>query len=303
MGPFTDIVQSSATMPRQTQVAIIGGGVIGVATALSLAQRGIPVVLLEKGIIAGEQSSRNWGWCRRTGRDSRELPLIIESMKLWERMNEVTGRETGFRISGIAYATESEKSLERYSQWAELAREHGIDSRIIGRKETEALSPGLTRTLRGGLYTALDGRAEPQKAVPAMAEKARELGAVILQNCAVRKIETSNGRVTGLVTEKGRIDCQALVIAGGAWSRLLCAGIGITLPQLKVRSTVLRTTPVDAEIEAAIAYSDFALRKRMDGGYTVASLAGSIADIVPDSFRFFRKFLPSLSTEWRSIKL
>jgi sarcosine oxidase subunit beta len=69
-----------------------------------------------------------------------------------------------------------------------------------------------------------------------------------------------------------------------------------------VRSSVFRTSPIESGVEPAIAFSDFALRKRLDGGYTVASLGGSIADIVPDSFRFFRDFLPSLSTEWKSLR-
>lgn len=303
MGPQTDSVRSSPTLPAKTQVAIIGGGIIGVSAALYLAQRGIPVTLLEKGVIAGEQSSRNWGWCRHTGRDTRELPLIVESMKQWAQMNALTGRETGFRTTGIAYAAEKEENLEKWREWANLAKEHGIASEVIGSKQAEELAPGLKRSLFGALYTAADGRAEPQKAAPAIAEKARELGAVIMQNCAVRQIETTNGRVTAVITEQGTVKCDAVVIAGGSWSRLICSGLDVSLPQLKMRSSVLRTTAVEAGIDAAIAFSDFALRKRMDGGYTVASLSGSIADIVPDSFRFLPKFIPALRTEWKSVRL
>ena len=69
-----DHVFSDTEIPKQTAVAVIGGGIIGVATALELAERGIDVTLLEKGVIAGEQSSRNWGWCRQMGRDPREIP-------------------------------------------------------------------------------------------------------------------------------------------------------------------------------------------------------------------------------------
>lgn len=301
MRPVTVKVATADQLPQQTRIAIIGGGVIGVSTALFLAERKIPVALFEKGEIAGEQSSRNWGWCRQTGRDSRELPLIVESMRLWQGMNERTGRETGFQVTGIAYATETEEQVSVYADWIKIAREHGIETNLLASKQAADLTPGLTRKLAGGMLTPLDGRAEPQMAVPAMAAKAQELGADILQNCAVRGIETTNGRVSAVWTEKGRVPCEAVVVAGGAWSRLILSQFDAHLPQLKVRSSVFRTAPLEGGVEPAIAFSDFALRKRLDGGYTVASLGGSIADIVPDSFRFFRDFLPSLSTEWRSL--
>jgi len=302
MGPIIDKVATADRLPPETKVAVIGAGIIGVSTALFLAERGIPVALFEKGEIAGEQSSRNWGWCRRTGRDSRELPLIVESMRLWDGMNERTGRETGFRVTGIVYTAEKEQEVERYAQWIKIAREHGIETELLNSAQAASNAPGLTRSLKGGMITPLDGRAEPQKAVPALAAKAQELGAVILQNCAVRGIETTNGRVSAVLTETGRVACEAVVVAGGAWSRLILSNFDAHLPQLKVRSSVFRTAPIDAVIDPAIAFSDFALRKRLDGGYTVASLGGSIADIVPDSFRFFRDFIPSLSTEWRSLR-
>lgn len=302
MGPVTDKVANSDRLPQETKIAIIGGGIIGVSTALFLAERGIPVALFEKGEIAGEQSSRNWGWCRRTGRDTREMPLIVESMRLWEGMNERTGRETGFRICGIVYAAAKEQEVERYAEWIKIAAQHDIKTELLSSRQIAKLVPSLTIPSAGGMITPLDGRAEPQKAVPAMAAKAQELGAKILQQCAVRGIETKNGRVSAVLTEKGRVNCEAIVVAGGAWSRLIVSEFAARLPQLKVRSSVFRTAAFDGGVEPAMAFPGFALRKRLDGGYTVASLSDSIADIVPDSFRFLRDFIPSLSTEWRSLQ-
>ena len=74
-------VESDEALPERSAVVVIGGGIIGVATALELAERGIDVTLCEKGEIAAEQSSRNWGWCRQMGRDPREIPLILESFR------------------------------------------------------------------------------------------------------------------------------------------------------------------------------------------------------------------------------
>ena len=160
---------------------------------------------------------------------------------------------------------------------------------------------------RGGchsaLYTPSDGRAEPQKAAPAIAEAARAHGAGIFTQCAVRGIETEGGRVAAVVTEKGRIACGAVVLAGGAWSRLFCGNLGLRLPQLKVRSTVLRTAPLEGGPECAAIDGGFAFRKRLDGGYTIAGGFNTVHEIVPDSFRFFCDFLPALKAEFGTLKL
>src|SRR5207237_3983380 len=103
MAPRVDPVRSDEILPARADVVIIGGGIIGTSTALFLAEKGIPTVLCEKGHIAGEQSSRNWGWVRKMGRDPREIPLIIESLRIWERLDKMVEAETGFRRSGILY--------------------------------------------------------------------------------------------------------------------------------------------------------------------------------------------------------
>jgi glycine/D-amino acid oxidase-like deaminating enzyme len=106
-----------------------------------------------------------------------------------------------------------------------------------------------------------------------------------------------------VVTELGSVACSGVVLAGGAWSRLFCGDLGIRLPQLRVRSSVLRTGPVAGGPEVAAWLPDVAYRKGLDGSYTIAGAVASVADIVPDSFAFFREFLPALRTEWRRTKL
>src|SRR3712207_9054959 len=76
--------ESSPSLPPQADVVVIGGGVVGVFTAYYLARRGVSVALLEKGRVAAEQSSRNWGWCRQQNRDARELPMATQSLDLWK---------------------------------------------------------------------------------------------------------------------------------------------------------------------------------------------------------------------------
>ncbi len=303
MGPPTDPVASDDAPPARTGVVVIGGGIIGSSAAFFLARQGIPVVLCEKGVIGGEQSSRNWGWCRKMGRDPRELPLIIESLRLWREMNEMVGAETGFRTTGILYLCDTDAEIARREAWLEHARQYQLDTRMISSDEVAALMPGASRPYKAGLFTPSDGRAEPQKAAPAIAAAARKLGASVLTNCAVRGVETEGSRVTAALTEKGRIVCDAVILAGGAWSRLFCGNLGLRLPQLKVRSSVMRTAPLEGPPETAASSADFAFRKRLDGGYTISKLSSGVAEIVPDSFRFFGDFLPVFRLERRSFRL
>jgi glycine/D-amino acid oxidase-like deaminating enzyme len=302
MGPVVDAVEADAVQLKRADVVVIGGGIVGVSTAFALAQKGISVVLCEKGHIAGEQSSRNWGWVRKTGRDEREIPLIAESLRMWEGMNKAVGAETGFRACGILYTSQTEADDAYHEDWLRRAEPYQLGTRRLNADEVAGLLPGAARRYRGGMYNPTDGRAEPQKAAPAIAAAAQRLGAVILTGCAVRGVEQTTGRISGVVTERGRIDCDAVVLAGGAWSRLFCGSLGITLPQLKVLSSVMRTAPVEGLAETAAWTYEFAFRRRMDGGYTIANGHGNVVPITPDTIRFARQFLPALKAEWKSVR-
>ena len=303
MGPYVDSIISDEVMPAATGVVIIGGGIIGTFAALTLAGRGIPVVLCEKGYIACEQSSRNWGWCRQAGRDEREMPLIVQSLQLWRDMNRLTEADTGFRQCGVLYVGESDADEARFAAWAEMAKPYDIGTRIVRGAELAALMPGASRSYAGGMHVPTDGCAEPQRAAPAIARAAQRQGAVILAHCAVRGIERAGGRVAAVITERGRIACDAVILAGGAWSSLFCASLGIRLPQLKVLSSVMRTAPIDAGPNPCTYLDEVGYRKRRDGGYTLAKGAGFVAPLVPDSLRYLRDFLPTIAKERDSLRL
>jgi glycine/D-amino acid oxidase-like deaminating enzyme len=304
MAPQPDKFESDITLPERATVVVIGGGIIGVSTALELAERGIDVVVCEKGIIAGEQSSRNWGWCRQMGRDPREIPLMLESMKAWRGMKERLGADAGYRECGIVYLCKDELELAAKEHWLEThARPHQLSSHLISGEKAAEMLPGGNVNWHGALYTPNDGRAEPQKAAPAIAAAARAQGAKIFTHCAVRGLEKAAGRISGVVTEKGTIACDAVVLAGGAWSRRFCGNAGVDLLQLWTINSVTRTKPIDAGLEHSASGNRFGIRKRVDGGYTIAHNHYSVVDIEPDSFRQFRAFLPALGAEWKDLKL
>jgi glycine/D-amino acid oxidase-like deaminating enzyme len=299
-----DPVYSDTELPKKTAVAVIGGGIIGTMTALELAERGIDVTLIEKGVIAGEQSSRNWGWCRQANRDIREIPLMLVALDGWRAMNERIGVETGFRQCGIIYLCATDQELATRERWYEQnARPLNLATRMVSGAEAAELQPGSTRRWKGALFSYADGRAEPFIAAPAIAHAARKRGAKILTQCAARGLETSAGKVSAVITEKGRIACDTVVLAGGAWSRRFLGNLGIPFPQLTVVNSVMRSKPIDTSLERSCSAAKFAICKRQDGGYTIAHRHLSVADIVPDSFRLFREFLPALKVDWSGLRL
>ncbi|MEA2745820.1 MAG: hypothetical protein QOG25_4191 [Acetobacteraceae bacterium] len=302
MSPPVEPVASDPTLPDRTDVVIIGGGIIGVSTALFLAEKGIAVALCEKGCIGGEQSSRNWGWCRTMGRDEGEIPLAMESLRLWRDMNRRTSRETGFRQSGIMYLCQTDAEIAAQQSWLGQASQYQVDARLLTGTELEAVMPGASNSFIGGMHTPSDGRAEPALAAPAIAEAARDHGATIFTNTAVRGVEQAAGRISSVVTERGRIACQSVVLAGGAWSRLFAGNAGLDLPQLKVLGSAFRTKPLNGP-ELSAAGSVFAFRKRLDGGYSIARRNANTAEITPDHFRLLQDFLPRLIHNRNEIRL
>jgi glycine/D-amino acid oxidase-like deaminating enzyme len=297
-------VASDSILPATADVVVIGGGIVGVTAVFDLARHGVKVVLLEKGLIGAEQSSRNWGWVRQQGRDRRELPLIIQSLAIWDELQNGHGIDLGFRRTGLLSLTRDATELARWRRWAINGRAAGIPVQELSPHDAEAaFSSRSARPWLGGLHTPTDAQAEPALAAPAIAEAARRAGATLHQQTAVRSLETSGGAVAGVVTEKGRIATRAVLLAAGAWSSLFLRQHGIRLPQLNVRSTVVRTTPAPELIAGTFCSSDFCLRRRQDLGYSLTLRGDETFDLSADAFRYFFDFLPVLKRSYADIKL
>jgi glycine/D-amino acid oxidase-like deaminating enzyme len=253
--------------------------------------------------VAGEQSSRNWGWIRQQGRDAAELPIVTESINHWESLSRELDDDIGFTRQGVLYTAQSDRDLADFERWLEVAGQHQLESRLLSGREVDALIQDKPGGFRGGLFTPSDGRAEPFKAVPALARLLQKRGGIIREACAVRALDIEAGKVVGVVTEHGRVRANAVVCAGGAWSTLFLANLGIDFPQLSVRATVARTAAAPNICEAAASLGEVAIRRRQDGGYTVAASGTNEHVIGVDSFRYFFKFLPALKASARYLSL
>ena len=290
-------------IPRSADVVIIGGGIVGCSTAYFLAREGVSVALFEKGRIGGEQSGRNWGWVRQQGRSPIELPLMIRSLRYWQELQRDLGEDLGFRQGGSLYLAENSTQLAELGEWLKVARAHELDTRLLSGHELAAVLKSDGEKWAGALHTASDARAEPNRAAPAIARGARRAGAHIVSQCAVRGIERAAGRVNGVVTEHGVVAAPAVVCAGGAWTRLFCGSLGISVPQLTVLGTVARTAPAVQLLEGEAWAPQIAICRRADGGYTVAHGSSTVHPLTPATFRFAVKFFPAFRQGHKSLRL
>jgi glycine/D-amino acid oxidase-like deaminating enzyme len=294
-------IETSASPPARSDVVVIGGGIIGVFTAYFLARRGLAVTVVEKGRIAAEQSSRNWGWCRQQNRDDRELAMATKALALWEQFAADTGEDTGFNRCGLLYLTDDEAQIEQWVKWRDFAKTVGVTSQVLSSREAGERGKATGRAWKGGVFSPTDGTADPSKAVPAVASALMKLGGTVLQNCAARGLELEGGRVSGVVTEAGTIKTRTAVLAGGAWASSFCRQLGISFPLATLRQSIMRVASAADNLPAALATSRVAVSRRSDGSYTLAISGRGRVDPTPQLVRYATKFVPMFAKRWRNV--
>ena len=291
-------------IPKRVDVAIIGGGAAGVATAYELAKQGLQVGIFEKGWIAAEQSSRNWGWCRTLGRDLRELGIAKLSVKRWSELSSEIGADVGFRKTGITFVTQSESELAGWEEWFRFAQRSGVAAEMLSRDQANKLYTESGSPWIGGVRTFHDGYADPSCAIPLLARRASSLGVSVVQNCAVNDLYFEGGTVAGIQTEYGVVRAEKVVIAAGAWSSLFCLKHKVVLPTLNVHSSASQTkNGHKLQFDGPLKAPAFALREREDGGYILAKSGRGTVQIVPNSFRYGFRFAGSYASRRKNIKM
>lgn len=268
---------------------IIGAGIVGLTAALTLAERGVPVIVLEKGRVADEQSSRNLGWVRKMGRTAPDVPMAQAADRLWADLHARTGHEVGYRHAGIMYRARTEAEMEMHRSWLASVRDLDLDSQLLTAVEIDARVPGGSGPWASGIYTASDGRAEPTLAASAIARAAVAKGAVIIENCAVRTLSHRAGAVRGVVTEQGEVACEQVLLAAGLWSRRFLGNLGVDLPTLPLICSAFRTAPMEGPTEIAVGGPDFSFRKHRGGGFIVTQRGALRAPLTLDHLLIGRR--------------
>jgi glycine/D-amino acid oxidase-like deaminating enzyme len=276
---------------RAADVVIIGGGIIGCAAAYYLARRGLAPLVLERRHVAAHQSGQSFGFIRQQGRDPIELPLAMESARLWQDLAAELGADVGWVRSGIVTLAATPDRMAALERWHALARPHGLDTRLLRSRDLAALIPSLRGTWAGAMHTPGDGHADPTAATEAFARAAAARGATIRAGCAARSILTANGRVAGVLTDAGEIRTSRVVCAAGAWSARVVRSLGLRLPLRLMRSTIARTTPAPPLAGPGVWAPGVAFWQHTDGRLNLAGGSAADHDLATDSFQHLRSFL------------
>jgi glycine/D-amino acid oxidase-like deaminating enzyme len=297
-------IQFQDDLPEKVDVAIIGAGVVGIFSALYLSRMGKSVIVIEKGRVACEQSSRNWGWIRQQGRDAGELPIMIQANKLWRDVDQQTQGQCGVVNAPINFLSGTGARREEFENWVQVAKEHGVKSNLLSSEEIgRVFGDQSAKKWVTGISTPSDLKGEPWEAVPTVAKLAQENGVLIRENCAVRTLDIKAGQIAGIVTEDGTIACEQVVLAAGAWSSLFARNHGIDIPQMAVRGDVAQTKPLPEFTSQTSLDEELAVRRRQDGGYTLSLCDKHTAYIGPDAFRNLRNYIPAILKGWKHLNL
>lgn len=224
--------------PLRASVVVVGGGVSGLSAAWWLARSGVDVLVVDKGIVGWEASGRNGGGCTHYN-----SALFHEEQRLWPLMDELLGYPTEYRRERIIFAT-TEHHLNAYLRMGEEVGRHGYDWEALDGDEVRRRVPLAGDSALGGIHLKVGGHANPQRTVQAYAWALQDLGGRILQHTPVHRLVAKGGKVTGVETAAGLIECDHVVVTAGPQSGRLLATVGVRLPVAVARAEMIVTEPL-----------------------------------------------------------
>ena len=233
-------------MKTHARVVVLGGGIHGVSTAYQLAVEGwTDVVLIEKGELTSGTTWHAAGQCPHFNGSLNFAKICDHGIQLYRTLEAETGQGTGWHESGGIRLARDQEELNWHKHVQGIARQAGIESHIIGLDEIRKIHPYLElHDVVGGTYTLNDGHVDPTGATNALAIAAKKRGATIYKHTRATDIVKS-GDEWMVVTEKGNITCEHLVIAAGFFTTKVGAWLGLDVPMINVVHQYLVTDPVD----------------------------------------------------------
>lgn len=265
-------------MKNCADVIIIGGGIIGCATAYYLAKKGSSVIVLEgSDHIGNGGSSRNGGGVRQSGRDSRELPLVMYGIKnLWPTLSDELGVDCEYHQDGNLRLGKTQKHLEILSGLAEKAKKCGLDVRMIDGDQVRKINPYLSDEVIGASWCPTDGHANPLTTTLGYYKKARELGVRFITGEIVVELRKVKGKLRKVITPNNVYEGNTVVLAAGLESRKIAQTVGIDIPMQPVllEALVTEAEPKMFDQMLGTAEADFYGHQTKHGSFVFGGSSG-----------------------------
>jgi len=233
-------------LPTHARAVVIGGGIIGCSTAYHLAKLGWnDVVVLERGKLTCGSTFHAAGLVGQLRTSANVTQLLKYSVELYAALEEDTGQATGWKMNGgLRLACNPARMIELKRQ-ATTARSFGLEMHLVGPSEAKTLWPLMNvDDLVGAAFLPTDGQANPSDLTQALAKGARMRGARFVEDCPVRAIRVEDGRVRGVATAEGDIECEVVVNCGGQWARDIGALAGVLVPVTSVQHQYMISEPI-----------------------------------------------------------
>ncbi len=256
-----------------SKVVVIGGGAVGTACAYYLARAGDEVTLVERSGLGAEASGANLGLLLVSDKPPGPLfELSLESARLYGNLAAELDYQVQYERSGSLLVYTSPDAMAGAEARAADLRSRGLEAEVLGRAETRRLEPALHPGVAGSLWCNLDGTIYPFALCHGYARAALRHGARVLTHTAATALEAEGGRVTAVVTDRGRIRTEAVVLAAGAWSPALAATVGVRLPIEPSRGQMLVTEPVPPMVRHVIMGHEPYVRQSPYGQLLIGSI-------------------------------
>lgn len=237
---------------NKADAVIVGGGIMGASAAFFLRQRGMSVILLERGLIGQQASGVNFGNTRRMGRPLEQLPLSNRARETWLKFKELFGADVELLLNGHLRVGTTQAHEERMVQYAQDAKDFGLGMQMLGKQALHERFPYLGPDITAGCYAPNDGHANPRLAAPIIGRAAARAGAQVFENTEIVAVE-KDGEEFRVTAADGRIfRAPVALITAGAWGNRISASFGEPVPMIVKAPQMCVTEPVPYAIKPTI---------------------------------------------------
>lgn len=284
-------------MPNKADAVIIGGGVVGNAIAYNLAKEGLKPVVIEKSDIGGEASGANGGGVRQSARNLKEMPMAMESIRLYGNLHEELGMDVEYVRGGNLRLCTSEEELETMRTSVENQKSVGLDLEMLDRKQILDINPFVGEKVIGASFCPTDGHVNPFLVTYGFFKRAKSLGATYHTQEEVTDIRLKKGKVTAVITDKTVFETDLVVNAAGIAGRKIANMVGIDLPMKPVFSEALITDPFSPLFKQMVGHAKglFYGRQTVHGPFFWGGFAGTETFIHQGGKPLFHFIGPTIS--------